>query len=221
MTERPILMSAPMVLAILEDRKTNTRRVMRAQPPEWIDRFGVSAFTPSGHVSGRGTHPEHGPAEKFYRCPYGVPGDRLWVKETWAAGKCSEGLSPSMLSPSFYDGPRSDNGGLWYRADSAEPAHPVTTRGRWRTSLHMPRWASRLTLEIVSVRAERLQDISEEDAKAEGVTPDADCLANRCMRPYRDRFLDVWDEINGKRKGCGWRDNPWVWRIEFRRQVSP
>ncbi len=172
--ERPIIMSAGSVLAILDGRKTQTRRVVR-QFPTW------------GHVQelsdGTWEHSEGGFDHNVLsaRCPYGQPGDRLWVREVAA-------WNPELREP----------GDVWYRADK-----------NWRSPIYMPRWASRLTLEIVGVRVERLQDISERDVAAE-------LGLSRMTRDYkRPRFVDAWDALNGKRPGCAWSDNPWVWRIEF------
>jgi hypothetical protein len=165
------------------------------------------------------------------------PGDVLWGRETWAAGKCSDGLAPSELSPSFYQGPNSSNGGLWYPADNSEPAHPVTSRGKTRVSIHMPRWASRIVTPILSVRAEQLVGITEEDAKAEGLTcltkdggqtfkygiPDRDGLPGTDDDgwPWSDwdrnplvAYAKLWDAINGDR--APWSSNPTVVRIEFK-----
>src|SRR5690348_12362489 len=87
MRERPILFSAPMVRALLAGTKTQTRRAVTPQPPEWCTEFGYTAFTPTGSISGRGRYGNDGPAEKFFRCPYGIAGDRLWVRETWRKGQ--------------------------------------------------------------------------------------------------------------------------------------
>ena len=137
MTERPILFSGPMVRAILEGRKTMTRRVIKLQPTGAADvQYRVAAAV-TMPVSGR-----------QQVCPYGRVGDHLWVRETWA---------PHAWPPT---GPS-----YQYAADDQYPAPE-----RWRPSIHMPRAASRITLEVLNVRVERLHDISEEDAKAEGVT---------------------------------------------------
>lgn len=194
MKERPILFSAPMVRAILEGRKTQTRRVIKGE----------------GRV-----------------CPQGQPGDRLWVRETF----CLESSQEYELSDSQYprDGRPTKNevdtceGGSWavpwYRATDGEPnivpddlEDSSDDRTRWKPSIFMPRWASRIMLEIVSVRGERLNSISEEDAKAEGVY----AHPNFTTPVYGMQFRDLWDSINGKR-GIGWDKNPWVWVIEFKR----
>src|SRR5262249_27378565 len=137
-------------------------------------------------------------------CPYGGPGDRLWVRETWAGDDCC---------------------GYVYRAD-----HPNADlkRGdlddgdqsirRWRPAIHMPHAASRITLDVLSVRVERLQQITEDDARAEGVLSPAELSVCKLEGPLpwgRDAFQRLWDAINGKR--ALWASNPWVWCIEFRR----
>jgi hypothetical protein len=184
--ERPILFSAPMVRAILAGTKTQTRRVVKGND---LSTAILAA-----------------------RSPYGAPGDRLWVRETWAAGACADGLPPSTLhAPTWLR----DNEGLWYKAN--EPADPhwknVSSRGRWRPSIHMPRWASRITLEIASVHAERLQEISEEDARAEGVAP-----RGSGTKACWSAFYLLWCEINGH---ASWDANPWVWALTFKRVEVP
>lgn len=180
MKERPILFSGEMVRAILDGRKTQTRRVVKQR----------------GDCSG-----------SVEQCPYGQPGERLWVRETWA----TEGTDETSTLPLQFKADRSD----WPKCS------------KWRPSIHMPRWASRITLEIESVRVERLQKITEEDAKAEGTRDDAlvhyyceegtddDPIGNhRCN--WRYAFSRLWESINAKR-GFGWDANPWVWVITFRR----
>lgn len=185
MTEYPILFSGPMVRAIIEGRKAITRRVIKPQP------FNIngSAFM------------------KTTVCPYGQPGDRLWVRETFA--------------PRYFD-----NGKPAYRADWDGKAADLVPEPRWSPSIHMPRWASRITLEITAVRVERVQDISEYDAGLEG----APCLAiSKLKHPpiglmqkiqapeaFVYGFYDLWNSINAKR-GYGWDANPWVWVVEFKR----
>jgi hypothetical protein len=131
-------------------------------------------------------------------CTYGRIGDRLWVRETWNR---SEAVRPTIVEP------------IIYRADLAVDGGPKWS-ARWRSPIHMPRWASRITLEVTAVRVERVQDITTEDATAEGV-----CEFNDCHAPmlHVSLFGELWDSINGKRKGCAWADNPWVWVVSFRR----
>jgi hypothetical protein len=174
------------------------------------------------------------PGEFHFVCPYAdgftryhdgwkidVPaGQRLWGKETYAVGACADGFAPRELHPPTW---LRDNGGLWFPADGTEPTSPISERGKTRVSIHMPRWASRLTLEVLSVRLERLQDISDEDAKSEGIERHNDDgvtyygpLNAGDARPV-EAFRHLWDSINGERTGCSWQANPWVWRVEFKR----
>src|SRR5579872_691779 len=187
MTERPILFSAPMVRSLLAGIKTQTRRTVKPDVAEGLDFMGGDGTEPDdvgvdirwGEMQYDDSH-DSGvpqwlaccrdyPEEGFIEIgkPFGAIGDRLWVRETWAAGKCADGLAPSMLHPGTWTG---DNGGLWFPADGTEPRHAISPRGKTRVSIHMPRWASRIALEVTGVRVERLNDIDEQDALAEGIT---------------------------------------------------
>jgi hypothetical protein len=221
MTDRPILFSAEMVRAILDGRKTQTRRVMKVQPPPdaWvtvghyhptvIDRHGD--MQPGEEIFG--AHWDDG--ESGLRCPYGAPGDQLWVRETWTQ-------YPIELNPEPCD--------AWYKATSNGPPPPF----KWRPSIHMPRWASRSTLRITDIRVERLQNIegqhpSESDAIAEGVRAihhgDGECYYSAFRdEPHPKNWCDpadalheLWNKINGP---GAWEANPWVWVISFER-VKP
>jgi hypothetical protein len=189
-----------MVQAILEGRKTQTRRVIKPQPPtverqQYFPSIGTWLCKAEGHE------------EKMLRCPYGIPGDRLWVKERGWMAPSKTAFIPFIGNENIHK--PLDTDGVPYKS------YP---------SIHMPRWASRLTLEIVSIKVERVQDISEEDAKAEGaqyatdpVCASAvarDCLNMTSPSYYRARFGLLWDSINAAR-GFGWDTNPWVYRIEF------
>lgn len=200
MKERPILFSGAMVRAILDGRKTQTRRVCKVayHAGEWAHaahpaRDGMPVFWWDGQkgeaISGRAEFTQKA-YETGAACPYGQPGDRLWVRETW---NC---IDTGRLTQ------RQD----WvrYRATDGEEMH-------WRPSIFMPRWASRITLEIVGVRVERVQDISEADALAEGV----ERVPTWAAYSMRDKFWALWDSINGPR-GYGWNANPWVWVVEFK-----
>lgn len=213
--ERPMLFSGPMVRAILEGRKTVTRRVVTPQPAPnkphdggttWVYKPNTGLHVPYGTVGHLTLAEKHG-----LTCPYGQPGERLWVRETWGLRAlydvtdwCGTSLKGVAALPPCW--------ALDYKADWAhecEEAH-------WRPSIHMPRWASRLTLEVVSVRVERLQDITEEDAKAEGAEPipDPSAPGYEGTHVYRDGFRLLWEFING---AGSWQANPWVWRVEFKR----
>jgi hypothetical protein len=191
MTERPILFSAPMVRALLAGTKTQTRRVVKGWPLEWLK---PGMFTPE-YVA----LPENG------ACPYGQPGDRLWVRETFAGSIAYERHGYAL---------KDWGNKLWYVADG-EPRSGQWTRPR--PSIHMPRCLSRITLEVTGVRVERLQDISEADAQAEG-------CALECMTPTGDDsgsaihgpggYMALWESINGP---GSWDANPRVWVVEFRR----
>ena len=217
MKERPILFSAPMVRAILEGQKTQTRRAVKPQP-EWTEPASVWAFCEDGR-SGPGwyahndDYPEEGAL--FYRCPYGQPGDRLWVRESgwerpWRTAK--------MMREGADTWPR-----YAYAADGWDDQDRADFKAwgfKSLPSIHMPRWASRILLEIVSVRVERLQDISEGDAVAEGcetvcMTPTGEDNGSAIYGP--DGYAALWDRING---AGAWEANPWVWVIEFKR-VTP
>lgn len=200
MSERPILFSGVMVRAILAGTKSETRRVVSPQPPDYVDalhNYQLRKRAPyelqnyeTGAPAGYGFEDE----DRLYKCPYGRPGDRLWVRETWA------------VSGHYRDGPRYE-----YRAAPADGKH-FRSVGRWRPSIHMPRAASRLSLGVTDVRLQRLQDISWQDVHREGV-PD------EYLAGYEDErlgFRDLWDEINAGR-GFGWDGNPWVWVVQFKR----
>lgn len=202
MKERPIIFSAPMVRAILDGRKTVTRRVVKRYSADCIGWFDDG----DGLWAQRFIDPSSGsPYLKSWRdrCPYGQPGGRLWVKETWGAvPHMMGGVQPETLR---------------YRADGEYQNERGTWR--WRSSIHMPRWASRITLEITDVRVERLQDISEADAVAEGCKPIRpelvqDGLIVRPGRSAVEEFRLVWEQIHG---GGSWEKNPWVWVIEFKK----
>jgi hypothetical protein len=203
-----------MVRAILAGKKTQTRRVVGSMhPPEFFGVRGgpdendplqwgyyVADGMPWGGdgclVLARG-ETGHDRCVLSLACPYGDVGDRLWVRETWAEV----------------------NGGAFYKADEPWP-EAYGPEPKWKPSIHMPRWAARILLEVTDVRVERVQDITEEDAKAEGVgdlRPDEE--GPFAVLALRDRFHRLWDSINAKR-GFGWGTNPWVWVVEFKR-VTP
>lgn len=231
MTERPILFSAPMVRAILDGTKTQTRRIVKPQPrDEW--RPVVSHYHPT--IIDR--HGDEAPGQEVYgasdevegrKCPYGQPGDRLWVRETWAAHWMYNDVPPSAARSERCDLQRTDN--RWFSADNGGPSQhglePDGLRGRWRPSIHMPRWASRITLEVTGVRVERLQDISEADAVAEGIERAEDFFGCPCWKCYGEdadavapddpvgSYQSLWESING---AGSWAANPWVWVVEFK-----
>jgi len=189
MKERPILFSSPMVRAIMESRKTMTRRIIKPQEicNALIENGGVVGLYHPAKVDRQGElypGPERfGISNEDYSiaCPYGQPGDRLWVKETFV--------------PDYFDDHKPG-----YKADWNNVAAEYVPEPKWKPSIFMPRSTSRILLEITSVRVERLQDISAEEARKEGVS---DLL----------EFTDLWGSINGIES---WYINPWVWVIEFK-----
>lgn len=219
MKERPILFSAPMVRAILAGQKTQTRRIVKHAHVAEADAW-------AGNGDGTwqlGVYGEGGVAAcmDLVRCPYGVPGDRLWVREMWCLAApdrdCHLNGEPQAWRP------RRDDGRWAYYAATDDDVVNVDddNRSPWKPSIHMPRWASRLTLQVTSLRVERLQDISELDALAEGIEGRVvDGVLNGEPGRYivgtaRDAFASLWDSINGER--APWSSNPWVWAIEFSR----
>ena len=193
MKERPIIFSGPMVRAILEGRKTQTRRVVKPQHDCSFD-----GLAPAREYLGRKHFGSWGAyfGWAFVPCPYGPAGTRLWVRET------------HYVERAGHDG---ETGFILYKA--SEPDMIVS---RWRPSIHMPRWASRILLEVEDVRLERVQDISDLDALAEGIQVIGRTEVNDLSRgKFRHAFRALWDSINAKR-GHGWDKNPWVWVVQFR-----
>ena len=170
MSDKGMIFSAPMVRALLEARKTQTRRILKPAPPVWVypsDAPGYSCLTPKGHIEFRGRYidtdgVDHGPASKFIKLPF-LKGDRLWVRETWAVASIYDGKTASEINPDripLYCGIR-------YAANQERLGI------KDRSARFMPRWASRLWLEITDVRVQRLQAISDADAEAEGCVWDS------------------------------------------------
>lgn len=207
MTERPIIFSAPMVNAILDGRKTMTRRIVKPNAAkiveQVIDANGKFVWDTLDYDL-RGL------------IPYGQPGDRLWVRETWQAIHVSEdgdGIVDDWWHAKQI--PKDNEDRFWGVSYCAtEPEEHRDDGGfPWRPAIHMPRWASRINLEIESVRVERLQAITEEDAKAEGAEKMAlDDLGNT-WKTYKRGFQSIWESINGRES---WDLNPWVWAIGFK-----
>lgn len=199
MSEHPILFSGPMVRAILEGDKTQTRRIVKPHPPASAPaRIGTHDLDPD-MGGGYGFFDDE---DGLYRCPYGQPGDVLWVREThWR-------LRDGSKSP------------VWYCADG-EPPNTDERFHRKFPSIHMPRWACRLLLDVTEVRVERLQEISYADVISEGLTrwlTDEQQTDSAHRAAARKDFACLWDEINGKR--APWDSNPFVWVVSFRRQES-
>lgn len=227
MRERPIMFKPEMVRAILSGAKTQTRRPITPQPSEC--HGGHFAWpSPRGRDLGSGPAGTLTRSEIAERCPYGVPGDRLWVKETWGIFTTDTGSVSVGYRARLPDGKTIDDtdGGLdVIRGLDAKTWEWATKRidpHKWRSAMFMPRWASRLTLEIVSVRVERLQDIvgNTMDIIAEGISWDADApVVGPCDGDCGDlieQFGSKWDTLYAKTPNA-WAANPWVWVVEFRR----
>lgn len=205
--ERPILFNGEMVRAVLDGRKTQTRRVIKPQP-ENMDLFGVRDC----NLDYR-NQPIQGEIIRRFKSPYGVPGDRLWVRESMAEDPIGSQSHTRYLADNHW------------RAIDWQYSKPVCP------SIHMPRWASRILLEVTDIRVERVQDISDEDAEAEGIrfhslygewggveahpSSRPDCPHWRWYKSPAIAFKNLWNSINEKR-GFGWKVNPWVWVVEFK-----
>ena len=200
--ERPILFSGPMVRAILEGRKTQTRRIVKKEPPTVISNIR----TPGEKVIV--------PEWWFSYCPYGQPGDRLWVREkTWF--RKDDGLT-TYADGSFRTHPTAIIGSKVFPDNISGWPDEAKSRGfKPVPSIHMLRWQSRITLEITGVRVERLIDISEADAAAEGLGFDSNLMGPwEGHATARDAFRSLWESINGPES---WALNPFVWVLEFKR----
>jgi hypothetical protein len=197
-----------MVRAILSGAKTQTRRVVKPQPTP-NGGGPVVMQTQSGFFNANGLP---------IVCPYGQPGDRLWVREKW------QPKSPYWFNI-LKSGEDRSSEAIEYAVQFAATCPSPGLQGRWRSSIHMPRWASRITLEVMGVRVERLQDISEADAMTEG----SDCVTwsgikgtaadlidwplKEVNNPYRNGYAVMWESISGP---GSWDKNPWVWVVEFK-----
>lgn len=197
MKEYPILFSTQMVKAILDGKKTQTRRVVKPQP----EGVTLNPFVLPG----------------LKTCPYGGFGDRLWVREAFSLP-----LQGDLKNPLF----RNKVDSIEYKTGMNQERFPLggnfipqEQHFKWRPSIHMPRWASRITLEITDVRVQRVQEITVEDIRAEGIALDDKELdkfhEGMVEFGYRITFADLWNSINEKR-GYGWDSNPWVWAITFK-----
>lgn len=228
MKELPILMSAPMVRATLADRKTQTRRIVKPQPVHQLSELDKTDPVKGWQIPGHsGIWGDDDATDRRWKCPYGIPGGRLWVKETFA----------------LWDGgthARSAGQGVSFRADSlndrgVEDADSKRERlvfdVKWKPSIFMPRRFSRLTLKVISIHIERLQQIYEADAWAEGCKqgdptdnggffpaeePDPSGIGFRGWDTAKDWYQDLWENIHGPNS---WDQNPWVWVLTFMRQT--
>ncbi len=244
MKERPILFSGPMVRAILAGSKTQTRRIMKHPPRKVMVGGVVPALAVPKRRGDESWLWPNAREQVLAMCPHGAPGDRLWVREAWRIGSWDDGCGFWL---DYCDGPRKErletDEDTAYRyikqiREDLERKNIQPTNGtmyewepgesplRWRPSIHMPRWASRITLEITGVRVERLGDITEADAMNEGVErtvtgdgwrhyhadPSFEAVGLHPMPDARKSFLTLWNSLHGH---GAWTENPWVW--EFRR----
>jgi hypothetical protein len=210
--ERPIIFSAPMVRAILDGRKTQTRRIVK----------GAEYFA---CLTGDCPHDRQSECDESMPlfCPYGKVGDRLWVRETWANGidNTSQCLIAYRASPGYGRLKLCDNEGEGDPVGIGDDVSPAAV-GPWRPSIHMPRWASRIALELTEVRVQRVQDIGHDGRRAagvmaEGITPEQIAIEQKWFHPDDApaiAFSRLWESVNGK---GSWSRNDWVWAITFRR----
>lgn len=224
MTERGMIFNSEMVRAILAGRKTQTRRIMKVQPES--NQLGLLLITDSTKHSDIGKYhwaesnaTGNHVRSKLFLCPFGAVGDRIWVREGFFPAPLemqSEPPQKTMWNIAYRDGMQME------KLAPAEYNPTIYNYERWTPSIHMPRWASRILLEITDVRVERLNAISEEDARAEGII-DGGCLncgepePCGCANPEpdaTDAFAYLWQSIYGQEN---WNANPWVWVIEFKR----
>lgn len=228
MKDRPILFSAPMVRALLDGRKSQTRRFVKLpRKHSWGTGYDGQIIFDDGSAFGGELSVDE------LSCPYGQPGSRLWVKEThafiWEGEHAPESKRDCLIEY------RAETNGKCFAGDWPEEERDNEDRPKWKPSIFMPRWASRILLEITAIRVERLQDISEADAIAEGATF-TDFGKNRFGQQHngwrcdrvpvnagdalgsaRFAYGNLWESING---ACSWDANPWVWVIEFKRIES-
>ena len=221
---RAITYTSHSIHGIQKDLKTQTRRVMYPQPkaPGPIEKYPDKMSL---------WHGAGGYGDPLWRCPYGVPGDRLWVREVWARVEPSPGVIEKFGMPIAWRVQKEPLLLEYWRkraiflADFPDQLPEECGRGasdnKWRSPVSMPRWASRLLLEVTDIRVERVQEISAKDCQAEGINvyettrlvpPEAEKLGDAI---YRDQFALLWDSINGTKNP--WAANPWVWCISFRR----
>ena len=218
--ERGMIFNDEMVRAILEGRKTQTRRIMKNQPAEVGPEAPVMVRKIGAGFQWYGADG----VSSVFNCPFGIVGDRIWVRETWAILGNEDGCSVDWNDNLCRGDEKSaariyrasceqkpGDYGLWSIPDDADwKPHTVNEKfdGGWRPSIHMPRWASRILLEITNVRVERLNDISECDARAEGAPTESTLIGDK----HYPGFRSLWKSIYGE---DSWNANPWVWVIEF------
>jgi hypothetical protein len=220
MAERPILFSAPMVRALLAGTKTQTRRIVKPQPDS-VKRLGPFGAPVPYRLAPPPTDMPTATLEKPIRCPYGVPGDVLWVRENVAADRINGG-GVCLYYPADKASVRTVETNLWERLHHYDEKR--RRLGSEVPSIHMPRWASRITLRITDVRVERLNDISADDADAECFGGDFPENVLPELFPKREGgwghlslpecYARLWEHINGP---GSWGENPWIWALTFER----
>jgi len=239
MKERPILFSSDMIKAILDGRKTQTRRVIKPQPIDEFAYIGIDPDYPKSeyHLWLTDKRPGHG-LRFCIKCPYGVVGDRLWVREVW---RCTGGGDLRNIiyraegdSAMSFCGIDDGRAGILHVPEPhwAEWDRLVyeTNKGcNWRSPIFMPKWAARIRCEITGIRVERVQELSISDCVDEGIQRSRGPLPPCPTTAFKDysgevaecgataSFRTLWDSLNGKKKGSSWSENPWCWCIEFKR----
>lgn len=213
MTEKPIIFNSEIIKALLDGRKTMTRRVIKPQIQSPKDGAYFDNYNHGTQWNWWSKDHKQFLNADIIRCPYGQIGDGLWVRETWRVHKDYDTLRPSTI----------------FLAMGGDTAHCVCYKnddrrdygedfwGRWRSPIFMPRWASRFDRSITDIRVERVQEITWNDMKAEGIEilPGSYNDPDNAYYSMREEFNNLWDSINGKKEGCSWSDNPWVWVVEF------
>ncbi len=210
MKSRGMIFNAEMVRAILDGRKTQTRRIMKVQPDS--HNFGLLRITDStkradigkyhwAESNATGNHVR----SALFACPFGQPGDRIWVREAFRVMGCATDVARLMYKASERNSFTESTRTVPVASCTKQPSQ------KWAPSIHMPRWASRILLEITDVRVERLNSISEGDARSEGITPAAGGVEKGWE--HRFNFRELWMSIYGE---DSWQANPWVWVIEFK-----
>jgi hypothetical protein len=201
--EQPIIFTGESIPVIFEGRKTQTRRIVKPQPPKGAYLAHYSTVSPDW------TWAVAPWTTTRRRCPYGRPGDRLWVKEAWLYVGPGSGSSLPDDEALIKLPENQLVSNCWYRA-----TYDGSQSLMWSNSRYMPRWASQIDLEVTGIRAERLQNITEQDIRAEGVEPPDDLgTQDRARWDAREAFAALWESIHGK---GAWERNPWVWVIEFK-----
>ncbi len=245
MNEKPILFKEEMIRAILAGNKTQTRRIVNPQPESDVDvveNTGGNLWYFYNKEKAKLNYPQY---INMRKCPYGIPGDELWIRETWKIQSFMEGEPIEFL---YKDGKVMDEHELerWQWSKYEEWHERVTMKAtnelvesdlepdddsgnflwtgkesplKWHPSIFLPRWGSRIQSGVDNIRVERVQDISEEDAKAEGVSLDdyqytSFPVEGERVETYKEGFEILWDKIN-KKRGFGWDENPWVWTVDM------